>query len=80
LVADGFPINFFLGESVPNKSIAFILAWLYKYAKIISDRHKGREKGIITTDETEDDRWGFFKSQKEIRKIHQEFERDNTKI
>lgn len=37
LLADGFPVNFFAGESVPDKAIAFIIALLFKSAEFLVD-------------------------------------------
>lgn len=40
LLADGYPINFFIGESVPDEDISFILALLFKSAEFIVDKNK----------------------------------------
>jgi S-adenosylhomocysteine hydrolase len=72
MIADGFPVNFFLGESVPDNSIAFILAWLYKSAEIVAINYTAMPKGIIDTNDSTDDKWGLFKAQNEIRNLDED--------
>jgi S-adenosylhomocysteine hydrolase len=47
LVANGYPVNFFLGESVPDREIAFILALLYKSAELVVRNTGKLDKKII---------------------------------
>jgi adenosylhomocysteinase len=70
LIADGYPINFFLGESVPDKEIAFILAWLYKCTEILAIKSRDIKPGIIDTN-NENDKFGFFKAQNEITELNE---------
>ncbi|HEY4482043.1 MAG TPA: NAD(P)-dependent oxidoreductase, partial [Candidatus Brocadiaceae bacterium] len=51
LLADGYPINFFIGESVPDRKIAFILTMLFKSAELLLDEDGDREfpNGIVDT-------------------------------
>ena len=69
LIAGGFPINFFLGESVPDLAIAFILAWLYKSAEIIATKYRRIKPGIIDTND-KDDKLGFYQQQNIIATYH----------
>ncbi|MBI4679867.1 MAG: hypothetical protein HY753_01305 [Nitrospirae bacterium] len=50
LVADGYPINFFNSESVPDRSIEFIPTLLFKSAEFIVDNIANLEHGIINID------------------------------
>jgi S-adenosylhomocysteine hydrolase len=70
LIAGGFPINFFLGESVPDLAIAFILAWLYKCAEILAIKYQKIKPGIIDTND-KNDKFGFFKQQNIIASYHE---------
>ncbi len=74
LIADGFPVNFFLGESVPDKNISFILAWLYKCAEILAIKNNEIPNGIIDTNDKEDN-WGFYEAQNDIRDLDEGFNR-----
>lgn len=73
LVADGFPVNFFLGESVPDYDIAFILALLYKSAEIVSSNNI--PPGIISMNDKDNDTWGLYKAQERIKKLHKLFKK-----
>jgi len=75
LIADGFPINFFIGESVPDKSIDFIIALLYKCAEIIALNPGHIEKGIIDINNAENDKWGFNHAQQTIRTLDELYNR-----
>jgi S-adenosylhomocysteine hydrolase len=66
LLADGYPINFFDSESVPDKAIDFIPALLYKSAEFIVDKQIAGSvipNDIINTNNTD------FK---ELKNIEQE--------
>jgi|GEM_PF-3295581 len=67
LIADGYPVNFFLGESVPDKEIAFIIAWLYKCAEILALNPGKIPSGIYNTNKK--DSFGFYQAQKDIREL-----------
>lgn len=70
LVADGYPINFFLGESVPDFDIAFILAWLFKCAQLLVEKQSVLPKEIIDTND-QSDKWGFYAAQISIAEDHE---------
>ena len=70
-VADGYPVNFFLGQSVPDHNISFILAWLFKCAELLCLNHEKGENipnEIINTNE--EDKFGFYESQQDINTKH----------
>ncbi|MFQ5454866.1 MAG: hypothetical protein ACE5EA_01525 [Nitrospirota bacterium] len=66
LLADGLPVNFFIGESVPDKKIAFILALLFKSAEFVISNHENLDNGII--DMKKDEKLNNL--QKEISEYH----------
>ncbi len=67
LLADGFPVNFFAGESVPDKAIAFIIALLFKSAEYLID--KNLPNGIISMN---DDDHGLKSLQDDIYETHKQ--------
>lgn len=67
LLANGFPINFFIGESVPDKSIAFILTLLFKSAEFVKDNVKRIPKEII---DMNNNTFGLRELQEDIEKMH----------
>lgn len=69
LIADGYPINFFLGESVPDLAIAFIIAWLYKSSELLAKNYSKMTPNFVDTN-NKDDIIGFFKAQQMISKLH----------
>ena len=66
-MADGFPVNFFAGESVPDKAIAFIIALLFKSAEYLID--KNLPNGIISMN---DDEHGLKFLQDDIYEMHKQ--------
>jgi S-adenosylhomocysteine hydrolase len=47
LLADGFPINFFASESVPDKAIDFIPTLLFGSAKLLAEKQGSVKNGIV---------------------------------
>lgn len=62
LVADGYPINFFIGESVPDYQIQFIIATLFFAAKVGVEKIKKLKKEIIDMNDAKDP-YGFLSIQ-----------------
>lgn len=67
LLADGYPINFFIGESVPDKQIQFILVMLFGALFIGLKNIKKLDREIIDMNNKED-RFGFLELQNKVRK------------
>lgn len=72
LLADGYPVNFFLGESVPDRAIAFIFALLFKSAEFIVDNQAKISNGIVDINKVEEKYKNeeLVKLQQEIAKKH----------
>lgn len=54
LVADGYPINFFNSESVPDKKIEFIPTLLFESARFLIENRGKLDKGIIEHQKNKD--------------------------
>lgn len=70
LLADGFPVNFFMGESVPDKAIAFILVLLFKSAEFVVEKGNTLPNAIIGMNNKQNDQYGLYQLQQEIAETH----------
>lgn len=68
LLADGFPINFFSAESVPDNEIAFIYALLFEAARVLASSNYYSNE-IIDMNDTKS-KGDFLKIQEEIKLKH----------
>lgn len=69
LLADGYPINFFMGESVPDNQIQFIIALLFGAAYYGIKNKEQLKPEIIDMDDPSDP-YGYLKLQSDIEKVY----------
>lgn len=69
LLANGYPVNFFDSESVPDKEIQFIPTILFESAKVLSRNKDTMPKGIIGFKKDEKDSGQILKIKEELLQL-----------